>query len=192
MLEIDCKFVLEWANNYDVQFGDSYDKREEEAVRGWLSSIPESKYLDKKMFVRLCEWKSARPRKHCRANDEATIIEVTRAAYIASDSLVKLSLLKTLQGVGVAVAACILHFLQPDVYPIFDYHARNTLKKAGLWTREDSRSSDDRAWLEYVRVMRELSKKLGVTLRQLDKALFAYDKYPKYRGVQEGRKPLFL
>jgi thermostable 8-oxoguanine DNA glycosylase len=184
MLVIDRKFVLEWAYSYDMQFNMGHAKREEDAVRRWLSTIPEPKYLNKEMFVCLCCWKSARPRKHYEANTEETIEKVTSQAYQMRNALDKLKLLDAkLKGVGVAVAACILHYLQPDEYPIFDYHATNTLREAGLWTREKGgASSGNKAWLDYVGLMRNLSRELSVTLRELDKALFAYDKkYPLWK-----------
>lgn len=53
--------------------------------------------------------------------------------------------------------------------------AQTTLQKAGLWDREIGDSSDE-AWLEYVKIIRELSANLNVTRRELGKALFAYEK----------------
>ena len=110
-----------------------------------------------------------------------TIIQATRSAYQASDALLKLNILKKLKGVDTAVAGTILHYLHPDRFPIFDYHARTTLKKAGIWSR-DVNDDSDQAWLEYTKLMNLLASQLAVSLRDLDKALFAYDKYgPKLK-----------
>lgn len=177
VLIIDRTFVQQWAGRYDEIFKGSYDQTEEAAIRQWLSTLREPKYLHKVYFVRLGRWKTKRQTSNYMINDESRIVDITKAAYRASDSSVKLGTLKTLRGVGVAVAGTILHYFHPDTYPIFDYHARNTLKRAGLWKRE-TKDASDIAWLEYVELMRDLSAKLGVTLRDLDKALFAYDKYP--------------
>ena len=181
-LEINKAFVKEWASNYDTQFesGSGHDKSEEEAIRGWLAEQGEPKYLNKDYFVRLGRWKSARITKHYKANEEQEVINRTRRAYEATDDLDKLKILLPLKGVGVPVASTILHYLQPNDFPIFDYHARTTLNKAGTWSR-DIKDASAKSWLEYVNIMRDLSNELGVTLRDLDKALFAYDKYPKYR-----------
>jgi desulfoferrodoxin-like iron-binding protein len=54
--------------------------------------------------------------------------------------------------------------------------ARRTLQKAGFWTREVGDASGE-AWLEYVKVMRELSINLDVPLRELSKALLAYENF---------------
>lgn len=183
MLVIDKAFVQKWSSNYDREFQDSYDQNEEAAIRHWLSNQEKPKYLNKEYFVRLGRWKTKRQTSNYKANDEGKIIEKTRSAYQALGELTKLSILMELKGVGVAVASTILHFLQPDVFPIFDYHARTTLKKAGLWNR-GIKDASKRAWMDYVDMMRTLSRRLNVSLRDLDKALFAYDKYyDKYKDV---------
>jgi thermostable 8-oxoguanine DNA glycosylase len=161
-----------------MRFQGRYDQNEEKAIREWLSKQDEPKYLNKEYFVRLGRWKTKRQTSNYESNDETRIIEATRSAYQASDELVKLNILKALKGVGVAVAGTIIHYLQPNLFPIFDYHARTTLKEAGLWHRSIADASDQ-AWLEYTNIMRDLSNRLGITLRDLDKALFAYDKYGK-------------
>lgn len=175
-LVISLSFVKVWSGNYDKIYQGSYDEMEERAIRDWLSTQGEPKYLNKEYFVRLGRWKTKRQTSNYQTNDESRIIEVTRSAYQAFDELTKINTLKTLRGVDVTVAATILHYLQPDVFPIFDYHVRRSLKRAGLWTRGENDASNH-AWLEYLKTMRELSKSLGVTLRELDKALFAYDKF---------------
>jgi DnaJ-class molecular chaperone len=54
--------------------------------------------------------------------------------------------------------------------------SRATLRKAGLWEREINDSSDV-AWLDYVKIVRELSKNLNIPNRELGKALFACEKF---------------
>jgi len=176
MLVIDKKFVQQWSSNYDKKYQGGHDQSEERAIRYWLSKQKEPKYLNKEYFVRLGRWKTKRQTSNYKANDESKIIEVTRSIHQVSDELIKLNILATLRGVSVAVASTILHYLQPNDFPIFDYHARTTLEKAGLWTRK-TKDASAQAWLEYVKIMRQLSNQLGVSLRNLDKALFAYDKY---------------
>jgi len=176
VLFIDREFVQQWSRRYDTKFEGGYDQSEEREIRDWLSDQGEPKYLNKQYFVRLGRWKTKRQTSNYKRNEESKIIEVTRSAYQSSDALIKLNILKTLRGVGVAVAGTILHYLHPDRFPIFDYHARRTLKKAGLWSRDENDDSDQ-AWLEYTALMQDLASRLGTSLRELDKALFAYDKY---------------
>ncbi len=173
---IDKEFIWKWSRVYDRVFQGSEDETEEKAIRAWLSTLPKPKYLDKEHFVRLGRWKTKRQTSNYKKNDAQIVQEVTRLAYHASDSLVKLDTLRQLRGVGVAVAATILHFLHPDLYPIFDYHARTALKEEGLWQRQ-IKDASPQAWLEYVDTMRKLASSTDATLREVDKALFAHDKY---------------
>lgn len=179
MLNIDKSFIQKWSNIYDERFKGGKAISEEIAIRDWLSTLEEPKYLNKEYFVRLAEWKSARPRRHYIKNYEKDITEITRTVYLDKDELAKLRLLMNLRGVGVAVAATIIHFLQPSEFPIFDYHCRNVLYEAGFWKR-DKKEASANAWVDYVGIMRKLVSSLAVSLRELDKAMFAYDKRGTY------------
>ena len=179
MLIIDKSFVQKWSNVYDERFSGGKATSEEIAIRDWLNELEEPKYLNKKYFMRLGIWKTARAKDHYKENDEEDIIDTTRTAYTAGNALVKLKLLMTLSGVGVAVASTIIHFLQPSEFPIFDYHCRYVLVEAGFWKR-DKDDASARAWIDYVEIMRQLAGNLKVSLRELDKAMFAYDKRDTY------------
>jgi thermostable 8-oxoguanine DNA glycosylase len=179
MLDISREFVKQKAKLYDEKFKDSKELPVEIEIRAWLSRRPEPKYLDKEHFVKLGWWKTRRQMKNYKANNEILIQESTRSAYLASEERQKLDILTKrmkLKGVGVPVASTILHFLKPDEFPIFDVHVRSSLKKACKWNRSVKDASSD-AWLEYVDIMRGISKAIEVSLRDLDKALWAYDKW---------------
>ncbi len=82
-----------------------------------------------------------------------------------------------LEGVDVTVAAAILHFFYPRRFPIFDSRDRATLSKAGLWRRSQVNNGSLDAWSEYVPIMRRLARRYRVSLRDLDKALYEYDRW---------------
>jgi len=178
MLEISGEFVYHWAAEYDKHFNESKEAQVEKQLRQWLAQQPEPKYLDKEHFVKLGWWKARRQMENYKANDRNLVEEATRLAYEATNERIKLHILKVLKGVQVPVASTILHFLQPDSFPIFDIHVRKSLKKAGRWDGDVNDASDE-AWRDYVVLMRDLSEHLGVSLRELDKALWAYDKWEK-------------
>lgn len=179
MLIIDNDFIQKWAKVYNDRFRGGKAVKEEEAIRDWLSKQTEPKYLNKEYFVRLGRWKSARVTRHYELNEDKEIQDITRAAYLETDALGKLRLLMTLKGVGVPVASTIIHYMQPNEFPIFDYHCRYVLSEADIWNRNKDDAST-RAWLSYVEIMRRLAAKLDVTLPDLDKALFAYHKRDIY------------
>ena len=175
-IEITPEFVREWVEHHDRRLEGQRPMREEREVREWLLGLGEPKYLDKEHFVTIGEWKTPRQRHNYLRNSDSTIREVTRRAYLAEGDSWKLSTLEELYGVGVAVGGTILHFLHPEKYAIFDVRVRKTLKKAGKWEYSEDDDSDY-DWLVYIDIMKRLSSELGFSLRELDKALWEYDKY---------------
>lgn len=123
-------------------------------------------------------WKSPRQRSRYKKNDPALIEKVTGLAYQLDEPVLKLHVLTALEGVAVPVASTILYFLHPERFPIFDVRARSTLTSSGHWIRSP-RDQSVAAWLAYVEIMRRLARRYRVSLRSLDKALFAYDKWPE-------------
>jgi len=177
MLRISRKFVREWAGEYDRRY-DPAARAEEQALKAWLRGQQEPKHLDKGHFVRLARWKAPRQLAAYRSNNPTLVRQATRLAYLASDAGLSVYILSGLRGVSVTVAAAILHFFHPRLFPIFDIRARTTLKKAGFWKRRAGDAGLD-AWDDYVRVMRQLARRFRVSLRDLDKALYAYDRWRK-------------
>ncbi len=185
VLELTRQFVQGFSAKYD-RWTSPKDRLEEEAIRGWLNSLPEPKHLNWRYFVRLGCWKTPRQRRAYESNDSGLVEEATRVAYESSNEMLKLYALMALRGVSVAVAACILHFLHPDRFPIFDYHVRGALKDAGEWELDETDGSE-KAWEAFLPVMRRLASNLDVSMRNLDKALFAYDKVQKGEWPPKGR-----
>ena len=159
-----------YAGRYDQQCSIN-DRRAEQDLRGWFAN---NRYLDREHFLELCFWKSPRPIRLYRLNDETRIIELTRAAMASSDERVKMeSLLGSkggLKGVGYPVASVILHFAHPDRYMILDRRA--------LWSLGWSIpvSYDLRFWVRYTAHVRGLASSLGLELRTLDKALWQFSR----------------
>jgi thermostable 8-oxoguanine DNA glycosylase len=177
VLDISRGFVLHWANEYDSKYAmKQEDAAEEKAIKEWLEQQCQPKSLDWDHFVRLGRWKTKRQTSAYKSNDGKLVEEATRLACEAHNERLKLHILTVLQGVSVAVAATILHFIYPDRFPIFDIRARTTLKEADFWKRSENDTCEE-AWLEYVEIMRSLAHHLGISLRDLDKALYAYNKW---------------
>jgi thermostable 8-oxoguanine DNA glycosylase len=179
MLDISRDFVLHWVNEYNKKYAmKQKDADEEKDIKDWLAQQCQPKSLDWDHFVRLGRWKTKRQTSAYKSNDGTLVEEATRLACEASNERLKLHILTVLRGVSVAVAATILHFMYPDKFPIFDIRARVTLKEAGLWNRSENDACEE-AWLEYVEIMRSLAHSRDVSLRDLDKALYAYNKRDK-------------
>jgi hypothetical protein len=174
------EFVREWADKYDADYVKKYPEyaKVERRVKARLREG--RPYLDKRHFVEIARWKSQRPVRHYESNDSALVRDVTALAFAARRDDLRLRVLTLLNGVGVPVASTILHFAFPDRYPIMDIRAVTTLTRLGLWTGPDPAqpgftgfSVED--WQAYTDLMRDHAKRLGVTLRELDKALWTSD-----------------
>jgi hypothetical protein len=177
------EFVRKWAAQYDDDFPAKY-KEGEAQLKEWLQAwFREGRpYLDKPHFVEIAMWKSQRPLRHYESNDDDLVQQVTALAFAARRDDLRLHVLTLLNGVRVPVASTILHFAFPNKYPIMDVRAVGTLTQLGLWTRPVQFSVA--AWQVYTHLMRDHAKGLDVTLRELDKALWAFDK----RGGADGAK----
>ena len=87
---------------------------------------------------------------------------------VTPEDSVRIGALLALRGVQWPMASVILHFAFPDRYPILDVRAMNTVGGSTLYTFE--------RWLEYLELCRATAKTHGITMRTLDKALWAFDK----------------
>jgi len=177
MLKLDCSFIDRWRRVYDQKNQGTFDQIEEDAILGWLALQKGVKYLNKAYFLRIGLWKTPRYSLTRKNNAGAIVMNSTKSAYMAANDSVKLNLLKNnLNGVGTAVASTLLYYLQPDKFPIFDYHVRNTLIKANILLQSENKDTV-KVWLKYTKAIRQLAVINERTIRETEKALFAYDKY---------------
>ena len=171
------EWVREWADKYDADYVKKYPEyaEVERRVKACLERrFREGRaYLDKGHSVEIAKWKSQRPLRHYESNDDDLVQQVTTLAFAARRDDLRLRILTLLKGVGVPVASTILHFAFPDEYPIMDVRGVTTLTQLGLWTRPVQFSVAD--WQVYTDLMRDHAKRLDVTLRELDKALWKSD-----------------
>jgi hypothetical protein len=73
----------------------------------------------------------------------------------------------SLKGVAVPVGSALLHFAVPDRYPILDYRALASLGDAKRRTHYSISF-----WVGYVDRCQNLARGAGVSIRELDKALW--------------------
>ena len=177
-MAIDQSFVARWSTEYNNRFqsGDTTAWDREQQLRSWLSSQSGPKCFDREHFLLHGEWKLPRQRQNYLRNTDTEIRRATQEAYYELDPVKKLNSLTHLHGVGVTVAASILHFLLPDEFAVFDFHCRAVLFETSYWHRPGSDDSLN-SWLEYNGIMVKLARQINVSLRDLDKALWAYHKW---------------
>jgi hypothetical protein len=118
-------------------------------------------------FLRVCKFTNS---KHCTANTEEKIQRTTRTSLRPTtterkrvDGLLRLS------GVSWLTASALLHYGHREDYPV--------LAKRILWAwgfDERPANLNFAFWWAYVQASRELRSELGVTMRDLNRALWQF------------------
>jgi hypothetical protein len=96
---------------------------------------------------------------------------VTRVALSNKIEQLKIAALLALRGVNWPTASVLLHFGTRTRYPILDFRA--------LWSLANDKPPAHYTfeyWWAYTEACRRLAKKAGVTMRELDRALWQYSK----------------
>ena len=156
-----------WANRYTER------QREKDRTKGQYlvdlkSKVQERGYLTKEELHDIARWKSHRRAKLTLENTDDFIKDITKSAFTAIDDWAKLLTLTQLQGVGEPTASAILHLFDKGQYSLLDIHA---LWSVGLeWKTRASYPF----WLEYIEFCREIANRSGVSMRELDRALWKF------------------
>ena len=145
----------------------SFDEYGEKELKEWFKN---NRYLDKEKFIRLGRWKSRRPVKHYKNNSDDLVKEITKFSLATINEEARIKILFILNGVSWPVASVILHFAFPDKYPIMDFRVIQSLG----WEQPKSYSFD--FWQKYCNKIIELSNKLDIPIRTIDKALWQYSR----------------
>jgi hypothetical protein len=107
---------------------------------------------------------------HVEDNPEEYVKEITEFAFRATTERARIKVLTSLDGVRWPTASVILHFCHRAAYPIMDFRA--------LWSVSlpVPAQYSFTFWWPYVQFCRELSKRTGLDMGTLDRALWQYSK----------------
>ena len=156
-----------WSNRYTERQRERNRIKEQELI-DFKSEVQSRGYLTKEELHKIARWKSPRRAALTLENTDTFIEEITETAFTATDDWTKLLTLTQLQGIGQPTASAILHLYDEGQYPILDIHA---LWSVGLeWTTRYSYPF----WLEYIQFCRDIANRNGVSMRDLDRALWKY------------------
>jgi hypothetical protein len=127
-------------------------------------------YFTRQEFLAMCHWKTPRSRSLVESNPAEFIESVTGMATTTGNERLRIEVLTLLRGVRWPTASVLLHFGHPEPYPILDFRA--------LWSLgvEEPPVYEFSFWWEYTRFCRSLAEDAGVSMRTLDRALWAYSK----------------
>ncbi len=172
-LRFQASEISRWAKDYSYRPSDRIAKEigEEAQRRG---------HLTRKELLSIARWKTRRSQSRCRKNRDDFVREVTGAALRSGHDRFKIEVLRLLDGVEWPTASVILHFCEPNKYPILDYRA--------LWSlgMNQQPAYDFTLWDRYVKFTRRTATKAKVGMRTLDRALWQYSKANQRRGGRKG------
>jgi hypothetical protein len=181
-LSINSAFIAEWNPRYEKT---EKDQPEYEAILTVVAAeLRKESTLTRQTFTRIINWKAARVKGKLNSDYEP-YSKTFAKAHQSADVLNRISLLTQLDGIGVPVASTILHFMDPHAVPINDIRTVEVLHYAGLLkylSRDEKRFAAFREALLNIR-----ASSPDFTLRQIDRALFAYHKQffePQIKGIQ--------
>ena len=158
-----------------------YNETEETALERSIFSelsnkVRSSGELEPDDFFKICEWKSTRTKTLVRTNPHEHIRDVTRLAFSSRESL-RVPLLCILNGVRVPTASAILTVWQPNEYTVYDVRVCDAMLSLSHKLLTDQVVEDARkSYSKYLDVARKIAIELQVSLRDLDKTLWMWDK----------------
>ena len=120
-------------------------------------------------LLKIVAWKSPRSTARVERNTEADVADALRLAVSAKTERAAVAVLTGLRGVDVPVASAVMAAIAPDRFTIIDYRA---LEALGVKRPSPSLG----VYLEYLGHCRELASQHGVSLRELDRALWQWSK----------------
>jgi hypothetical protein len=160
-------FALDAINEWAARYG--LDDEDREAFRvGKAAKMMGA--LSRADFLAIARWKTPRTVKYCASNTDDYVRAVTASALAAREPRFKIEVLCILDGVAWPTASVVLHFCDTDRWPIIDYRAFESLGQRGPI------SYDFSVWEAYVRYTRSIADSAQVSMRTLDRALWAFSK----------------
>jgi len=99
----------------------------------------------------------------------ATMTELKIESNLVSETL---ELLTNSNGIGFPMASSILKFIRPDIFPIIDVRAYRTIYGKKI----SSTQYTVEIYLDYVKKIYEISKRLNMEVYEVDEQLYCFDK----------------
>ncbi|MFN0156763.1 MAG: hypothetical protein ACKVRP_01670 [Bacteroidota bacterium] len=163
------RFKLRFPERDVVKWSDRYDYKPDPVIEDQIvPRVRETGYLTKPDFLAICHWKSPRSQSRCKVNTPEFIESVSKIALSTSNEQLRIEIWRLLNGVDWPTASTLLFWLHHEEYPILDFRA--------VWSLGYTKPPkyDFSFWSDYVDCCRTLSRKCGVTVRTLDRALWQY------------------
>ena len=168
---IDDRFIEKWSCKFNA--GARGEERYLHIISKVNAEIRNKGNLSKRTFIEIIDWKSPRVRPIFEKGDYRTYKKgITRSLLESDDD--KLPTLMELRGIGAPIGSAILHFIYPDRFPVMDIRTCEALYHLGYI---QSKARDEKRYPAFRKAILGIQQRHGRwSLRQIDKALFAYHK----------------
>lgn len=169
---LDHDFVAKWSQRYAVN---DLERRLLDEVG---PAVADHGYFERDELRQVGEWKSPRVRPRLAANPADDVIDVTRTALAAPERL-QHRILGLLRGVGDPMASALLTVWAPDRHTVLDFRATEALdefhRRGALSEPAPTHTTGALPdYVEYLRLCRAIAGRIGVSLRDLDRALWQW------------------
>lgn|GEM_PF-1042157 len=150
-------------------------------------------YATMKELLKLVKWKFPISIRHVNIpnNTEGDIRKLTMIVLNEdlSDSQ-KVRVLTALTGIRERMASAILTLIYPDRYGTFDVNARKALETLGFIKNEELSDYRLRDYMEYLKIIRKIARKIKCTPRDIDRALYYYGRHLNKKCYLNGKCPI--
>lgn len=142
----------------------------EEPILCLSPKVKKQGFYSKEDLQAFCEWKTPRSRSRVAQNPVDYVQAITQVALSTPNERLRIEILRLLSGVDWPSASVLLHFGHLETYPILDFRA---LWSLGIETRVVYNFD---LWWEYTKYCRKLADEAGLSMRELDRALWQYSR----------------
>jgi hypothetical protein len=175
---MDRVFVARWSRRYLDDDPDAAAD-EEKLLTQVGNAVRQRGWYSKAELMRVGEWKArGRIRGRLAQNSGTDVKEMTRAALAAPEDR-QARLLGKLHGVADPMASALLMVWDPEHHTVLDFRAfaaLERLQRRGLLQEEvPERVGLYPPYPAYVECCRAIARRLGVSLRELDRALWKWN-----------------
>lgn len=162
----DRSKIQHWAGKYPVDY--------DICIENLVCEVKKRGYLTKCELIELAKWKVPKERNtvwRVKKISPDDVKEFTCKAFRKTDANNSIRCLRRLKGVDWAVGSAILHWFHECRYPIWDLHARWSVKLP-----KNKYYCGFKLWKAYVKFCRDTADEYEVCMRTLDRALITYGK----------------
>jgi len=139
-------------------------------------------YFTKAEFLKMCNWKSARPRRFYESNSAQSIQSVSEKVFATDYEKRRIELLTSLSGVSIPVASAILMLTDPEKYGVIDIRVWQLLYQyKEVSVKPTGRNFSFQNWYNYLMKLRYFANQFNVGARKIERTLFEY-----HKEIQEG------